>query len=267
MLLAANSFIFLSQTPLARAQGVPDSIGQPGVSRALAAWRGSHLRDIHYVLHFRIPAARQEPVNGWEEVSFTLDKKSSGGGSGSGSSYGSGFFSGGGPLLLDFKGGPSAISEVRLNGHAVPVIDTNEHLLLSSALLHAGVNTVDIRFTAGNAALNRNGEFLYTLLVPDRARTLFPCFDQPDLKAVFTLSLDVPAGWKAMGNALLLDTTVKDTAVKDTTGKPDNCQYRFHPSDRISTYLFSFVAGKFSESERVVDGRPMHFLYREQAAA
>jgi len=37
-------------------------------------------------------------------------------------------------------------------------------------------------------------------LVPDRARTLFPCFDQPDMKALFTLALEIPATWKAVAN-------------------------------------------------------------------
>src|SRR6202000_1862465 len=109
-----------------------------------------------------------------------------------------------------------------------------------------GNNTISLRFKAGNAPLNRNNDCLYTLLVPDRARTLFPCWDQPDLKAVFSLTLTVPAGWKAMGNGPLLDSTVMG----------DSCRFRFGPSDRISTYLFSFVAGRWSASSQVVDGRP-----------
>ena len=213
-----------------------DSIGLPGVSRALAIYRSIHLRDIHYDLHFHIPAGRQEPVTGRGSISFTLDKVSAGR-----------------PLLLDFKGSADAIPELRVNGKVAPVKYKDEHLLLDASLLRQGVNTADIRFTAGNAALNRNGDFLYTLLVPDRARTLFPCFDQPDLKAIFTLSLVIPAGWKAMGNALLQDSV--------TAG--DSCVLHFRPSDKISTYLFSFVAGHFSDETRVVDGRPMQFFYRE----
>ncbi|HEV3324531.1 MAG TPA: M1 family aminopeptidase, partial [Puia sp.] len=129
----------------------------------------------------------------------------------------------------------------------------NEHLWLARRWLRIGINTIGIRFTASNAALNRNGDFLYTLLVPDRARTLFPCFDQPDLKAIFSLSLVIPAGWKAIGNGPLLDSV----------SAGDSLLLHFKPSDKISTYLFSFAAGKFSESDRVVDGRTMRFLYRE----
>ena len=46
----------------------------------------------------------------------------------------------------------------------------------------------------------RDDDFLYTLFVPARAHRAFPCFDQPDLKGRYTLSLDVPAGWQAIAN-------------------------------------------------------------------
>src|SRR5215475_14963374 len=66
------------------------------------------------------------------------------------------------------------------------------HLELPVGALHAGDNRVDIEFDAGDAPLNRNDDFLYTIFVPARAHEAFPCFDQPDLKARWTLSLDVP---------------------------------------------------------------------------
>ena len=62
----------------------------------------------------------------------------------------------------------------------------------------AGMNRIKFEFVAGDEALNRNDEFLYTLFVPSRARLAFPCFDQPDLKARYTLTLRVPDGWQAV---------------------------------------------------------------------
>lgn len=77
---------------------------------------------------------------------------------------------------------------------------------------------------------------MYTLFVPDMARSAFPCFDQPDLEAVFVTTLKVPHGWKTMTS--------------------DNvCQ--------LPTYLYSFVAGNFQEKTAVRDGRSMRILYRE----
>lgn len=207
----------------------------PGVSYALARYRSRILTDIHYDLAFHLPAEKETPVQGEERLVFHLAT------------------SVGEPLLLDFKAPAEALHWVRVNGRSVQPVITKEHLALPADLLHAGTDTVELGFVAGNSALNRNSDFLYTLLVPDRARTLFPCWDQPDLKAVFTLTLTAPAGWTVMGNAPL----------EDSTAMGDSCRYRFKPSDKIPTYLFSFVAGKWSSTTRTVDGRPMRLLYRE----
>lgn len=48
--------------------------------------------------------------------------------------------------------------------------------------------------------MNRSDDMLYTLLVPDRCRTLMPCFDQPDIKARFKLTLKIPSRWRAVAN-------------------------------------------------------------------
>jgi len=226
--------ILLFFTIASGGQVLPDSIGQTGISFSLANYRAARLASIQYDLVFHLPAEKTVPVTGEEKISFFYKK--------SGESF---------PLLLDFKG--AAPSDLRINGQAAPVTHVREHLQLPAALLHAGLNTVELRFTAGDAALNRNTDFLYTLLVPDRARTLFPCFDQPNLKAVFSLSLTKPAGWKAIANASLLDSMREG----------DNTRLRFRLSDKISTYLFSFAAGKFTTAATIADGRPMNFLYRE----
>lgn len=55
-------------------------------------------------------------------------------------------------------------------------------LILPESASQKGKNEVHIRFIAGDQSLNRNDEYLYTLLVPDRARTVFPCFEQPNLR-------------------------------------------------------------------------------------
>lgn len=209
--------------------------GTPGVAYTLARYRSGVLTDIHYELDFHLPVQKEMPVQGEERLVFHLAGIADQ------------------PLLLDFKAHGDALHWVRVNGRMAPPVITNEHIALPADLLQAGADTVELGFKAGNAALNRNSDFLYTLLVPDRARTLFPCWDQPDLKAIFTLTLTAPAGWTVMGNAPLQDST--------TTG--DSCRYRFKPSDKIPTYLFSFVAGKWSSTTRTVDGRPMRLLYRE----
>ena len=76
-----------------------------------------------------------------------------------------------------------------------PVLTGTVHV--RARVLRAGKNAIDVLFIAGDEALNRSDDFLYTLFVPARAHLTFPCFDQPNLKARFKLILSVPANWRA----------------------------------------------------------------------
>jgi len=213
------------------ATGCGKTVVEPGVSRTLALERSAHISDIRYDLVFRIPEARTEPVEGMETLTFTLDSRRT--------------------VQLDFREGAESIRSLSVNGHETPVRWESEHLLLKN--LKAGENRIDIGFTAGDQALNRNEGYLYTLLVPALARTVFPCFDQPDLKAVFSLRLDIPDKWVAVSDGGQRSETIID-------GRK---QLTFNDTKPIPTYLFSFVAGDFRVAEETVDGFPMHLYYRE----
>ncbi|MBC3540890.1 M1 family metallopeptidase [Rufibacter sediminis] len=206
----------------------------PGVSKSLADFRIAQLSQIGYDLHLILPARKDEPVQASEVISFHLKST-------------------GQPVQLDFKESADKLRQVKVNQQAVPVEHTQEHLIIPAQYLKKGENRVEIDFIAGNLSLNRQQDFLYTLLVPDRARTVFPCFDQPSLKATFTLTLTIPEDWKAIANAPLQDSVL--TAGQKT--------YRFQKSDLIPTYLFSFAAGKFDHLAQTANGRTMHFLHRE----
>ena len=82
-----------------------------------------------------------------------------------------------------------------------------------------------------------NADYLYTLFVPSDANALFPCFDQPDLKARLTLSLTVPTAWHALANGV--------TQRVDTTNA--GLTYHFRETDPLPTYLFAFAAGPWHE--------------------
>ena len=207
---------------------------ETGVSQIQAKARKQTISQLAYALKFDIPAQKNQLIPASETITFQWAKTST-------------------PLQIDFKEERAHIQNVSVNGTDVPVVFESEHLLISTAFLKAGKNTVSIQFTAGNLSLNRNDDYLYTLLVPDRARTLFPCFDQPDLKASFQLSLTIPGSWQAMTNALVQDSSVVG----------DRKTVNFRVSNVIPTYLFSFVAGKFTPVSRTINNRPMTLLHRE----
>ncbi len=206
---------------------------EPGVSAALAARRAAILHNIHYDLSFRIPIEKDSAVLITETLQFDLAVRED--------------------LTLDFRQKDANLDRLDVNGQSVIADIREEHILVPARLLRKGPNTIKLKLKNPHPPLNRNPDFCYTLLVPDRARTLFPCFDQPDCKAIFDLSLITPADWNAMANGPLKDT-ITQGAYK---------HWRFLPSDRISTYLFAFAAGKFMEVTDTPDGRTMHFFHRE----
>lgn len=210
---------------------------EPGVSLALAEHRAATVSNINYDLHFDIPDAVSEPISAAAKIGFDLSDTSH-------------------ALQLDFRESADKIHSVTVNGEASGFEFRDEHIVIPAHEVIAGRNTIDIAFEAGSSSLNRNPDYLYTLFVPDRARTAFPLFDQPDLKATFDLSLGLPAEWTAMANA----------PVETSTRSGPGTIVRFEASDLISSYLFSFVAGRFETVTRVVDGREMTMLHRETDA-
>ena len=98
-----------------------------------------------------------------------------------------------------------------------------------------------------------NSDFLYSLFVPDRACTAFPCFDQPNLKARYSLKLNLDSTWTAISNSPLESAEI-------INGRK---QMKFKESLPISSYLFAFSSGKFQEIYRTVDGIQMQLLHRE----
>ena len=206
---------------------------EEGISTELAQLRKQEIKDLKYDLHFFIPERKQEAVKGKANIRFTIQRPQE--------------------IILDFRESEDKIKEVSVNGKPTDYIFRNEHLILPQSSIKKGVNEVHIRFIAGNQSLNRNEEFLYTLLVPDRARTVFPCFEQPNLKAEFTLQLEVPAEWEAVSN-----TSIQTEAIKN--GRK---HITFCPTEPLSTYLFSFVTGKLKKAV-YADGERMLTAYHRE---
>ena len=97
--------------------------------------------------------------------------------------------------------------------------------------------------------------------MPDHARSVFPCFDQPDLKATYNLTLTLPKEWTAISNGSL-EKEEELTLNSDSTALTHK-KMIFRTSDLLPTYLFSFTAGVFEEKTEQKDGRDITILYRE----
>lgn len=155
---------------------------EEGVSEQLAYFRKKQISDVQYDLSFKIPNKKSNYINSNLTLNLTLSNLSQ-------------------PLILDFKEKSINIKSIVANGKKVAIVHEKGHIVISPEALILGKNTVNISFVAGNLSLNRNNDYLYTLLVPDRASTLFPCLDQPDIKATYKLALRVPTDWKVLTSA------------------------------------------------------------------
>ena len=88
-----------------------------------------------------------------------------------------------------------------------------------------------------------------TQLCATDARRMFPCFDEPALKATFELTVVIPSDLSAYANS----------PVAAESPLPDGRrEVRFLPTMKMSTYLVALVVGPFEASEVVdVDGVPL----------
>ena len=221
----------------------PISIEGAGVSRALAVSRVQRVSNLHYILKLTLrPHAADMP--GHEEILFTL--AAPGGNS---------------DLPLDYREG--TIRYASLNDRAISITLANGHLILPAGLLRRGKNKVVVEFESriaeAGAAITRyedrddGSEYFYSLFVPMDASMAFPCFDQPDLKAGFTLSVDAPPDWKVISNSKeIADSTTSQTG-----------RAHFAETRPISTYLFAFAAGQWV-SVHPAPGMPNVYVRRSQ---
>jgi aminopeptidase N len=208
---------------------------EPGVSFDLARLRNDQLKNIKYELTFLVPDSLNQPITGRVTLQFDFNKSTDL------------------PLILDFRNEPAQIQSVKKENKKISYRFRNEHIIIPERYLESGVNQIEIEFIAGERALNRNDEYLYTLFVPDRACTAFPCFDQPSLKAIFKPTITVPREWKVVANSPLLNIKVKES----------NQSYFFTETEPISTYLFAFVAGQFNTITKKEGKREITLYHRE----
>ncbi len=150
---------------------------------------------------------------------------------------------------------------VRINGQPAQFVFLDGHLIFPAAASKAGENSVGIEFIAGDEALNRNDDFLYTLFVPARAHLTFPCFDQPSLKARFTLQLEAPADWQLVANGAESERSVVGIFAPGSV--PARPVVRFAETPPLPTYLFAFAAGKFRVETAERNGRTFRMFHRE----
>ncbi|HEY2382040.1 MAG TPA: M1 family aminopeptidase [Terriglobia bacterium] len=210
---------------------------EAGVSLDLATKRAQSIESLSYDLSFTIPSNPAEPVTGHEVIHFSTKDVTE-------------------PVILDFSPGADSLKAVTIAGRSSHYRLVQDHIIIPTQEIASEENAIEIDFKAGDASLNRNPDFMYTLFVPARAHLAFPCFDQPNLKARFSLELNVPKDWQAVANGA--------ETFHETSG--DRMRVRYAETQPIPTYLFAFAAGKFQVETAERNGRWYRMFHRETDA-
>ncbi|HXO39510.1 MAG TPA: M1 family aminopeptidase, partial [Candidatus Acidoferrum sp.] len=204
-----------------------------GIPRDLARLRAQQIKDVRYQLSYTI-TPKANFVQGYEELRFVQNADDRG------------IL----PEWLDFREG--SIQAMAVNGQRSSGNIQNGHVEFPAKLLKLGENLVQIDFKApvgpAGKAITRfedkddGSEYIYTLFVPMDADMAFPCFDQPDLKAKFRLTLktlNAPEDWSVISNSPVVGSSI------EAMGSNRLRTTVFSETRPISTYLFAFAVGPF----------------------
>ena len=209
-----------------------------------AKQRKSQVEDIGYVLYFDLTRTGND-FTGKVEINFSLLDK-------------------GQPLTIDFSGG--TVSTVNVNGDNTAVNYNGYFLTIADNDLKIGSNVIEIYFdhpySTDGTGLHRFTDpgdghtYLYTYLWPYYANRLFPNFDQPDLKATYTLSVKAPTDW-------LVSSATREIEIREE-GKFR--LWLFPQSLKFSTYIFSLHAGPYKVWEAEAEDIPLRLFARQSLA-
>lgn len=120
-------------------------------------------------------------------------------------------------------------------------------VLASGRRLEIGKHTIALRFV-GNILPDAaglwpddfmgRGSNLVSQFEAARARTLFPCFDEPAYRATFRIHVVAPSAWTVVSNASL--------ASKTPTADPAKSTFTFAPTPPMPAYLLTLDMGEFA---------------------
>lgn len=169
------------------------------------------------------------------------------------------------PLKLDFI--TKEIHAVTLNGMATEEYLKGEFAIyLDENHLREGCNSLEITYTGlfdnTGSGFHKfhdpadSEEYLHTDFEPYDAHRLFPCFDQPDIKASCQLTVHGPSKW----------TYIHNTLPEHTRTNGDEVTIAFTRTAVFSTYLFALVVGPYSKWEERYNQIPLGIYCRKSLA-
>ncbi len=224
------------------------------LSESDAATRSKNISNVEYHLDLNLPGGASDTYSGTLEATFTIETNPE--------------------TFLDFTG--FKITTLILNGRVIADPSWNGHRLLIGTRdgLLTGINTIRLEYIneydhTGDGFHQfidpeDDQEYVYSNFEPYSAHRLFPCFDQPNIKAQYKLSVECPSDWTLIGNS-------KTDSINDIGG--GRTRHDFEQTKLFSTYLFALVGGPYQKFESQYNSKksnseiiPLRFYARKSLA-
>ncbi|WP_444902513.1 aminopeptidase N [Microbulbifer sp. SSSA007] len=168
------------------------------------------------------------------------------------------------PLTIDFAGGK--VESVKVDGKETP-FEYNGHFITVPILhlpnrQHAITVNYQHPYSNNGSGLHRfedpkDGKvYMYTDFEPYDANRLFPHFDQPNLKARYTLDVTAPKDWVVI-------SAERESRVEE---QGELKHWFFPQSQKFSSYIFSLHAGPYHIWEDDAAGIPLRLMARQSLA-
>lgn len=214
------------------------AISKLSLSRDEAVIRSNQVSRVSYLLWFGLDS-EQDQFTGKTVIQFNLRENAK---------------KSGRPLLIDLEEG--TVTSLSINGNLVPEDKLKDrfdghHVVLQMKELQEAANQIKISYThpysATGNGLHRfkdpvdNRVYINSHFEPYYAHRMFPCFDQPDIKATYELTVEAPNDWTVISNTL-------ETKVATVDGRKT---WNFPPTTPLSTYIVALHAGPYASWKSV----------------
>ncbi|MFF3570624.1 aminopeptidase N [Nocardia jiangxiensis] len=150
----------------------------------------------------------------------------------------------GAETFVDFVG--AGVRSAVLNGAPVEIGEYDE----SAGITLTGLAEHNELVVEADAEYSHTGEglhrfvdptddkvYLYSQFETADAKRMFACFDQPDLKATYDITVTAPQDWEVISNGATTDTQQTGEVVRHT----------FATTPKMSTYLVALIAGPYAK--------------------
>ncbi|MDP3971561.1 MAG: aminopeptidase N [Candidatus Nanopelagicales bacterium] len=147
-----------------------------------------------------------------------------------------------------------SVEQITFNGRELDVSQVWDGARIRLPAL-AAENTVKVvaqcRYMKSGEGLHRfvdpvdSETYLYSQFEVADARRVFACFEQPDIKGTWQLTVTAPDHWQVISNS---------PSPEPTKVESDAAEWRFEPTPPIPTYITAIVAGPYHSVSDRYDG-------------